>query len=82
MRRKTPPGPPGKYVCRKKRACDETHYVNKTRYLHARLNNYSFLSVLRSAGGEDSVHSEAWLEMTENMLLAVVDIGQQQERLP
>lgn len=56
--------------------------ANKTRYLHERLNSNTFLSVLCSVGGVDSVHSEPWLEMTGGgVLLAVADIGQQ-EQLP
>lgn len=66
---------------KQKQIQSKTNTNNATRYLHARLKNYTFLSVSSFAGGEDNVYSEPWLEMTEDMLLAVVDIGQQ-ERLP
>lgn len=51
-------------------------------YLHERLRNNTFLSVWCSAGEEeDSVHSQPWLKMTGDILLAVADVGQQ-EQLP
>lgn len=55
--------------------------VNKTpSYSPEWLKNDTFCRVSCSAGGDDSVYLEPWLEMTGEML-AAVDIGQQ-EQLP
>lgn len=54
---------------------------NNQCYLHERLKNNTLPLILCSAGEEDSVHSEPWLEMTGDMLLVAADVGQQ-EQLP